>query len=481
MRTDSNSEVRTVCLNSSSSINSSSNDPNLVSINTSRRDVSDRTDSNIRTHSTSDLGTNNINTGSSPNNSTESSPNNSTDFSDIDSDYDGESLNSVSSENISISPSANSLDDSQSTINFSLKEKGGLKCFYTNCDSIANKWSELEALIYIHQPDIIGLTEAFSKRNESINMSEYEIDGFQQFCNQRFVEKGNRGTILFVRNDLEASLYSRMNDRSCKEACWCEVKINSNDKLLIGIVYRSPNSTDENNQKLNDMISALNNEPHSRKVVMGDFNYREINWDHWISNTSETHHSHEFIESVRDSFLHQFVDFHTRYRDKQNPSLLDLVFANDELLVENIEQFSPLGKSDHLIITFNIVCVVSQSNCSTMKYLYDKGDYLSMNTELSSVDWHNEFEGKCIEEKWNILKTKIHSTMDKYIPKNKCSNIKSSKGKPVWMTRQALKAVKRKHKSWNKYQRTKEHVHFQYFCRDRNIATRECRKARREF
>ena len=91
---------------------------------------------------------------------------------------------------------------------------------------------------------------------------------------------------------------------------------------------------------------------------MGDFNYREINWDHWVSNTSETHYSHEFIESVRDSFLHQFVDFHT--------SLLDLVFANDELLIENIDQFSPVGKSDHVIITFNIVCVVDQTNNSTL-------------------------------------------------------------------------------------------------------------------
>ena len=429
--------------------------------------------SNICIRDISEIGVNNINTGSSPNSST--------DFSEIDSDYHGESLNSVSSDNVSVSSSADSLDDSQSTINFSLKEKGGLKCFYTNCDSIANKWSELEALIYIHQPDIIGLTEAFSKRNESINMSEYEIDGFQQFSNPRFVGKGNRGTILFIRSDLEANLYNRMNDRSCKEACWCEVKINGNDKLLIGIVYRSPNSPDENNQKLNDMISALNNEPHSRKVIMGDFNYREINWDHWLSNTSETHYSHEFIESVRDSFLHQFVDFHTRYRDKQNPSLLDLVFANDELLIENINQFSPVGRSDHLIITFNIVCVVNQTNNSTTKYLFDRGDYLSMNMDLSSVDWHKEFEAKCIEEKWDILKSKLHSSMDKYIPKNKYTRTNSRKGKPVWMTRQALKAVKRKHKSWNKYQQTKEHIHFQYFCRDRNIATRECRKARSEF
>ena len=43
--------------------------------------------------------------------------------------------------------------------------------------------------------------------------------------------------------------------------------------------------------------------------------------------------------------------------------------------------------------------------------------------------------------------------MDKYIPKNKYTHTNSSKGKPVWMTRQVLKAVKRKHKSWKNINR----------------------------
>ena len=45
----------------------------------------------------------------------------------------------------------------------------------------------------------------------------------------------------------------------------------------------------------------------------------------------------EFIESVRDSFLIQCVSFNTRYRDKQRPSILDLVFVNDKFLIDKIE------------------------------------------------------------------------------------------------------------------------------------------------
>ena len=78
-----------------------------------------------------------------------------------------------------------------------------------------------------------------------------------------------------------------------KESTWCEVKLNNSpagtqrliqrhdvesmlgqrcvpavkDKLLIGLVYRSPNSVYENNNQLNAMVSSLGNEKRSHVVV----------------------------------------------------------------------------------------------------------------------------------------------------------------------------------------------------------------------
>ena len=54
---------------------------------------------------------------------------------DNESDYSGESKNSVS-DNSSYSPSE--VNKTQSTINCSLEDKRGLKCLHTNADSIAN-------------------------------------------------------------------------------------------------------------------------------------------------------------------------------------------------------------------------------------------------------------------------------------------------------------------------------------------------------
>ena len=141
------------------------------------------------------------------------------------------------------------------------------------------------------------------------------------------------------------------------------------------------------------MMSSLNDENFDRIVVMGDFNYRDIDWEHWISEASEDHGSHRFIEAVRDSFLYQHVYFNTRFRDNQRPSMLYLVFSSDELLVCNFEQLSPIGKSDHVSIIFNIDCSHQNGNHRGVAYAYDKGNYNAMNEELSLVDWDLEFTG----------------------------------------------------------------------------------------
>jgi len=195
-----------------------------------------------------------------------------------------------------------------------------------------------------------------------LNIEHFELQGYQQFVNPRFIGKKFRGTLLFIRNGIEAESYEKLNLISSQDACWCEVKMSKNETVLVGLVYRSPNSGNENNIKLNELMVAVGNENHVKKVVMGDFNYKDIDWNHWVSSAPETHVSHEFIESVRDSFLHQHINFHTRFRNSQQPSILDLVFSSDELLINELRHYSPIGKSDHVVISFIIDCCNQVNN-----------------------------------------------------------------------------------------------------------------------
>ena len=43
-----------------------------------------------------------------------------------------------------------------------------------------------------------------------------------------------------------------------EETIWLEIKLNKNINLLLAAVYQSPNSTDENNTKLINLLGEMN-------------------------------------------------------------------------------------------------------------------------------------------------------------------------------------------------------------------------------
>ena len=90
--------------------------------------------------------------------------------------------------------------------------------------------------------------------------------------NTKFTDKGNRGVVIFVREGLEVKSFEKLNNIACKEAVWCEISDNHFDKVLLGLVYRSLNFSEENNCKLNEMMGSINEENHAYKIIMGDFN-----------------------------------------------------------------------------------------------------------------------------------------------------------------------------------------------------------------
>ena len=62
-----------------------------------------------------------------------------------------------------------------------------------------------------------------------------------------------------------------------------------------------------------------------------------------------------FHENALDNLLVQHVNFNTRHRVNNNPSRLDLIFTNEEEMIENISSKAPIGLSDHVRISFELV------------------------------------------------------------------------------------------------------------------------------
>ena len=121
-----------------------------------------------------------------------------------------------------------------------------------------------------------------------------------------------------------------------------------NKRMLIGIIYRSPNSVTENDLKLFELINTICSDNKNNLLLAGDFNWPNIEWSPWSSPNSlgpET----KFLDTLRKNFLLRHINKPTRARGDDEPHILDLVLTN-EPLIDNIEFLAPLGKSDHSIL-----------------------------------------------------------------------------------------------------------------------------------
>jgi hypothetical protein len=76
--------------------------------------------------------------------------------------------------------------------------------------------------------------------------------------------QGDRGIVLFVKNYINVSKISIFSE-NFNESVWCEIIVNQNEKLLVGLIYRSPSSSQQNNDML---LSTIN-----RAIELGYSNH----------------------------------------------------------------------------------------------------------------------------------------------------------------------------------------------------------------
>ena len=197
---------------------------------------------------------------------------------------------------------------------------------------------------------------------------------------------------------------------------WCLVTLNKSNTLLVGLIYRSPNSTVENNDKILQPICNLQKFSH----LAISTNLTLANWNDY-SCPSSLSLSAKFLDAVLDTFLTQHINVLTRHRLGQNSSILDLMFTNDPAMVCNIVHLPPLGHGDHEVLLWSFVY---SGNCSpsfsvtpkeTCKYFH--GDYEQMNNRFLSVDWEVLLqEGNTVEENWTAFKNVAISAAKMFIP-----------------------------------------------------------------
>ncbi len=201
-------------------------------------------------------------------------------------------------------------------------------------------------------------------------------------------------------------------------------------------------------------------------LFIGDFNMPDIDWETGHSSAR----TRPFVEAVEDSMMEQMVNFSTQVKG----NCLDLVITNIPERVSEVLEAGRLGRSDH-----DMLCITLEMENRTegpMKQTtnWRRADWPSMKAELETVDWTKEMKSKTAGEMWNILRRKVSETVRKHVP----TRTVRGRGRPAWLTKQIIAAVRRKQRLWKKAKKGRSVE--EYEAADREVK-RMIRNAKRNF
>ena len=292
-----------------------------------------------------------------------------------------------------------------------------------------------------------------------------------------FINKNvKRGTALYIKNNLNPQEVSNLNEHAFEESTWCSI-VRGDQTLLLGTIYRSPNSTDENDKLLLNLLEQkeIKGNSFNKVCLMGDFNYPNINWNNRA--LSENGKGSNLQDKIDEILFFQRVEKNTRHRQGQKSNLLDLIIVNDEDFISNIEHSSPLGKSDHEMLHFSLYMPDTPKKEEYIKiYNMKRGNYNKMREEIAGYKW--DLADKDTNEIYKCIKKVVHTSMEKNIPKIRLNN---KKKKPRWLNNKIMRKIKKKHKLFKRYLLTKEGTDYLKFMQARKRCKKEIKSAKRGY
>ena len=212
--------------------------------------------------------------------------------------------------------------------------------------------TELRQLVVDSDPHIVALTE--SCLTADILDGEISLPGYNIFRGDS--NRGRSGSVMvYLRDDIPPSHVVQVNSIPLLDQLWLQTKLRRTNKLLLGIIYRSPScpaSTDA--MLVQHILDVVYCNPFTHLLIMGDFNLPTIGWNGQLTRTNGLG-AELFISTQQHSWT-QHAKEPTRFRSGQKPSLLDLIFTNESYSIDRVQHISPLGLSDHTLLKFDFLC-----------------------------------------------------------------------------------------------------------------------------
>jgi hypothetical protein len=189
------------------------------------------------------------------------------------------------------------------------------------------KFSILRDIVYGYDLDIICLTETWL--TEAVYSEEIIPTGYSLFRCDRKNRIGG-GVLTAVKSNLSSrQIETNFNSLEC---VLIEITFTPQQTVLPINSYRPPSDRDFI-QNFIDMIKVLNLDHYWCTIIVGDFNFPEINWIEGSGFTNSTiSDEQKFSDFLMDHFLFQLVSQPTR-----KTNILDLVITNLPSIVSSVE------------------------------------------------------------------------------------------------------------------------------------------------
>jgi len=295
--------------------------------------------------------------------------------------------------------------------------------------------------------DVAVCVETFLSSPE---VDAFNIPEYTHFSLCRVRDGG--GISVWINNSFTSDIHLQYQDSN--ENCAilvCSYAAPGFSKQYVIICYRPPGlSVDKSARFMEELECVINSYWSFSPIIVGDFNLPDIIW----SPTAQVASAHgtnarDFINMCNDYSFRQHISFYTRFRKGDNPSLLDLLITTDDVHVENLHSSAPIGKSDHIVIWWNmgILCDDSKSkNCGSDSGTKRFINYGIVEALLGGVDW------SCVLRSWDVnnLWNSFISVFEEIIAVAS-SEARNRTYKEKWMTPDVRKHLNMKTRAWKRY------------------------------
>jgi hypothetical protein len=312
--------------------------------------------------------------------------------------------------------------------------------------------------------DIITLSETWL--NNEIDNASLNLIGFQvPLRKDRFTNEGYGGVLAWVsiRLAVKRRLDFELNDL---EAMWLEIR-SHNNKFLLCIIYRPPNSTTLFWDRLQESFDLAMDSNIPYIMIIGDLNADPT--------TLEGRKLALFAES---NFLTQHITEPTRIT-QTSKTIVDQCLSNFPHIVNNPRVQQPVSTNDHSTIGLDLLFrhKKSKSYKRTM-WQFDQCDINKLHNKITNADFDKHYDANTPEmvfENWSLhFKEIISSSIpNKEVTVRQCD-------KP-WFNGYLRRLLRKKNRIHCKAKTENSNIRWTQFRETRNHYFNEVKRLKSEF